>query len=105
MLLLTSAGWVTYAHHSLLRGVTVSASLSLALTIVIAAIFTTIQLYEYQSLSYSIDHSVFATTFYTLTGLHGLHVVAGTVYLATSLFRLSSSTLTVERHLHLEAAA
>ncbi|TPX78081.1 hypothetical protein CcCBS67573_g00649 [Chytriomyces confervae] len=39
--------------------------------------FIFLQYTEYMYCSYQIADSVFGTVFYLLTGLHGLHVIAG----------------------------
>ncbi len=61
----------------------------LLLTILGGVIFLGIQAYEYTHLIQSgmtfnhFDHgtSLFATTFYAITGFHGLHVLTGVIYL------------------------
>lgn len=50
-------------------------------TIVRGFVFLTLQAYEYQSGLFNISDSVFGATFYTLTGLHGVHVFVGVLML------------------------
>lgn len=50
-------------------------------TIVRGFVFLTLQAYEYQSGLFTISDSVFGATFYTLTGLHGVHVFVGVLML------------------------
>nr|WGW14696.1 cytochrome c oxidase subunit III [Stylonema alsidii] len=107
LLLLTSGFSLTIAHHRL---VSASASLtqpinSLILTILFAIAFTLIQLLEYTAASYTIASGAYGSTFYLLTGLHGLHVLAGTIYLALSLQRLLSNSFTLQKHLQFECSA
>lgn len=62
----------------------------LGATILGGAIFLGLQVYEYQHLvhdrgmtlsSFAHGNDLFATTFYMVTGFHGLHVFSGVVYL------------------------
>lgn len=50
-------------------------------TIVRGFVFLTLQAYEYQSGLFNISDSVFGATFYSLTGLHGVHVFVGVLML------------------------
>jgi heme/copper-type cytochrome/quinol oxidase subunit 3 len=71
----------------------------LAFTIVLGSVFLIGQSREYQRLAHAhitIDASLFATSFFTLTGFHGLHVVVGLVLLAI-VTPLSSFT-NLDRH-------
>jgi cytochrome c oxidase subunit 3 len=61
--------------------------LALLITILLGVLFTAIQLYEYKNAQFSINDSIFGSTFYILTGLHGLHVIVGTVFLGVGLVR------------------
>jgi heme/copper-type cytochrome/quinol oxidase subunit 3 len=62
----------------------------LGLTIAGGLIFLGIQVYEYQHLvhdlgmtfnSYAHGNGLFSSTFFAITGFHGLHVLTGTIYL------------------------
>ncbi len=63
----------------------------LGLTVAGGASFLALQVYEYGHLmndmgmtfsNYEHGNNLFSSTFYAITGFHGLHVLAGTVYLA-----------------------
>jgi len=57
----------------------------LVATIVLAAAFLVGQTFEYARLyqqNITVSQSLFGTTFFTLTGLHGLHVIVGIVSMA-----------------------
>jgi cytochrome c oxidase subunit 3 len=91
VLLLMSGAFVTLSHHSLINNNYLTAIRSLFVTIILAAIFTLLQGYEYVHASFSISDGVYGSIFYLLTGCHGLHVLIGTLFLSVSFFRLLSS--------------
>nr|WGW14672.1 cytochrome c oxidase subunit III [Rhodosorus marinus] len=104
LLLLNSGAWVTRAHHELINQNNNQAILGTALTILLATTFSIIQWHEYAEASFNIDESTYGATFYTLTGLHGLHVIAGTLYLGTAMTRINLNSFTRERHIQIESA-
>jgi len=50
--------------------------------------FIVFQGIEYYEASFSINDSVYASTFYMLTGLHGCHVIVGVIFLLVNFKRL-----------------
>jgi heme/copper-type cytochrome/quinol oxidase subunit 3 len=56
--------------------------------VVCGALFLLCQLYEYQSAGYAMGDGIYGSVFYGLTGLHGLHVLAGLGLLLLVLRRL-----------------
>jgi len=60
----------------------------LMLTIILGFIFIYLQYFEYYSSFFTISDSVFGSSFYLLTGFHGVHVIIGVLFLVISLFRL-----------------
>jgi cytochrome c oxidase subunit 3 len=59
----------------------------LALTILLGVYFTSLQALEYWEAPFSIADAVYGSTFYMATGFHGIHVIVGTIFLATGLVR------------------
>jgi len=105
ILLLSSGASVTWAHHAILAGNRQQAINGLAITIVLAVIFTGFQAYEYLEAPFSITDGIYGTTFYTTTGLHGFHVILGTIFLIVCLYRLINYHFTKQHHFGFEAAA
>lgn len=62
-----------------------------AITAVMGAIFLVGQLYEYYHLEFGLTTNIFASTFYALTGFHGLHVLFGLVLILGVLWRSRKS--------------
>ncbi len=103
VILLSSGVTVTYAHHSLIEGNRSGALYGLIYTILLAIIFTGFQGIEYAVSSFTISDGIFGSCFYFGTGFHGLHVIIGTIFLATGFWRVLCYHLTDNHHLGLEA--
>lgn len=95
---------ITYAHHALIQGNRNGAILGTFLTLVLAIAFTGLQGLEYMQASFSMSDSVFGTVFFASTGLHGLHVIVGTIFILVGFFRIIAYHLTDAHHLGFESA-
>ena len=104
ILLLSSGAFVTYGHHALIQGDRKGAILGTLLTIIFAIIFTALQYYEYSEAGFTITDSVYGTLFYASTGLHGLHVIIGTIFILVGFIRIINYHLTDTHHQGHEAA-
>src|SRR3954471_22602781 len=104
ILLLSSGATVTYSHHSLIAGDRKGALFGLILTILLAVIFTLLQVYEYYNAAFTISDGVYGSTFYMTTGLHGIHVIVGTIFLLVCLIRLINYHFTDSHHIGFESA-
>nr|AOY40025.1 cytochrome c oxidase subunit 3 [Scolytinae sp. BMNH 1040327] len=105
LILLSSGVTITWSHHSLMENNFNQAKTSLLLTVVLGMYFSVLQGYEYMEASFSIADSIFGTTFFMTTGLHGMHVLVGTSFLAVCLMRLQMNHLSNKHHFGFEAAA
>ncbi len=109
LLLLSSGVTLTIAHHALKAGHRGALKLWLFLTIVLGFTFLGFQAYEYihLHLEYNLKLStgVYGSTFYMLTGFHGLHVFVGATMLTVMLFRVFKGHFDAEHHFAFEAAA
>jgi cytochrome c oxidase subunit 3 len=103
VILLSSGVTVTYAHHSLIQGNRTGALYGLIYTIILAVLFTSLQVIEYSVSSFTITDGVFGSCFFFGTGFHGLHVIIGTIFLSVGFWRLLAYHLTENHHLGLEA--
>jgi cytochrome c oxidase subunit 3 len=101
--LLSSGVTVTYAHHSLIQGNRTQGLYGLLYTVILAIVFTVFQAVEYSVSSFTISDGTYTSCFYFGTGFHGLHVIIGTAFLATSLSRFISYHLTTNHHLGFES--
>jgi len=104
-LLLTSGASLTWSHAALLGGYRLEAMTGLVVTLVFAVVFTLFQAFEYVNATFSLSDGVYGSTFYMLTGLHGFHVIIGTIFLFVALVRMRRHHYTVSTHLGYECAA
>lgn len=74
-------------------------------TILLGLIFTFLQIIEYKRSIFDIRDSNFGSTFFILTGFHGTHVIIGTMFLLTSLYRYNKITSNNKECLRIEIAA
>jgi cytochrome c oxidase subunit III len=76
-----------------------------AATAIMGLIFLAGQSYEYTHLEFGLKTNVFASTFYVLTGFHGLHVCVGILAILAVLWRsLQQNHYSKEHHFGVEAA-
>src|SRR5690606_40659860 len=59
----------------------------LALTVLLGVVFTIVQGIEYSEAGFSFSGNMYGATFFMATGLHGFHVLIGTIFLAVCLLR------------------
>lgn len=78
---------------------------SLDFTILLALIFTGLQLYEYSLFNFNISDGAWGSIFYMATGFHGFHVVIGTIFIIVTGIRIIFDQLTPRHHLGFECAA
>jgi cytochrome c oxidase subunit 3 len=104
ILLLTSGAFITWSHHGLIQGSRKAAIYGTILTIIFAILFTGLQYFEYTQASFTMSDSVFGSAFFASTGLHGLHVIIGTLFIIVGLIRIIGYHLTDSHHIGFEAA-
>jgi cytochrome c oxidase subunit 3 len=104
VLLLSSGAFITFAHHALIKGNRKYSISGTQYTILLAIIFTALQGYEYSEADFSIADSVYGSAFFCSTGLHGLHVLIGTAFIAVQFIRLLNHHHTKSHHIGMESA-
>ena len=105
LILLLSGTTCTWAHHAVREGNNKEAIQGLVLTVILGAIFSLLQAYEYHHASFGFTEGIYPSTFYMATGFHGFHVLVGTIFLFVCLMRAKKGHLTPDRHFGFEAAA
>jgi len=108
-LLMTSSVTLTIAHHALLAGRRRVLKSFLAATFVLGFMFVYLQGVEYieayEHMNLKLTTGIYGSTFYLLTGFHGLHVTLGAIMLVTIWLRVMNGHFTPDKHFAFEAVA
>src|SRR6478672_11585159 len=87
-IVLIASSFVIHQADSAIKKNNVSALRTwFAVTALMGAVFLVGQLYEYFHLEFSLKTNLFASTFFVLTGFHGLHVTFGLLLILVVLWR------------------
>jgi cytochrome c oxidase subunit 3 len=109
IILVTSGGTLTIAHHALKEGNRGVLKLWLFITIVLGFTFLGLQAYEYShaysELNLKLSSGVYGSTFFMLTGFHGFHVTIGAIMLSVMLWRTFRGHFDAQHHFAFEAAS
>ena len=109
LILLSSGVTVTWAHWGLKLGKRGQLILGLLATVALGFIFLGLQAYEYihayDDLNLKLTSGMYGTTFFMLTGFHGLHVTLGATMLLIILLRAMKGHFSAEHHFAFEAVA
>ena len=97
-ILLTSGATLTWSHHSLKAGTRRDSIDAVYLTVLLAYLFTELQVFEYINAPFSIADGIYGSTFFMTTGFHGFHVIIGTVFLLICALRLQAGHFTRHHH-------
>ncbi len=107
-LLLTSGVTLTIAHHALRAGARSRTIVFMWLTLLLGLTFLGVQGYEYghawSELNLKLSSGVYGSTFYLLTGFHGLHVFVGLLMLLFITLRLQQGHFSSQHHFGFEGA-
>jgi heme/copper-type cytochrome/quinol oxidase subunit 3 len=103
-ILLSSALPMHGAHLAIRRGDRQGMKIGLILTAILGATFISGQAWEYTHAPFSLKSGTFGSTFFTLTGFHGLHVVVGIILIVICYVRAMRGSFNQEHHFAVEAA-
>ena len=108
-LLLSSSVTVTIAHHALIAGKRAQLATFLAATFLLGFVFVYLQgveyVHAYQDLNLKLSSGIYGSTFFMLTGFHGMHVTLGAIMLTIIFFRVLKGHFTPDKHFAFEAVA
>lgn len=109
LILLSSGATITWAHWGLKSESQKQLVRGLAATVTLGLIFVTLQAVEYydgyKELNLTLASGVYGSTFYILTGFHGLHVTLGAIMLMAILGRAIKGHFKPTNHFAFEAVA
>ena len=101
LLLLSSAAY-WWAERGIRRGSVGHLEAGLALSFLLGAAFLALQAVEYSHKTFSPQTNAYGSLFFTITGLHGTHVLAGLVMNAVVQVRTWLGHFTARRHAAVE---
>ena len=104
-ILISSSFTMHWALVSIKRGNRRGLTLGLLFTLIMGLTFLGLQIREYALLhgdGFTPEHGAFASVFFALTGLHGLHVLVGAILLATCLLRALRGHYSPAKHMGVE---
>ena len=108
-LLLSSSVTVTIAHHALIAGKRAQLATFLAATFLLGFVFVYLQgveyIHAYQDLNLTLSSGIYGSTFFMLTGFHGMHVTLGAIMLTIIFFRVLKGHFSPDKHFAFEAVA
>lgn len=109
LILLTSGVTITIAHWALLKNQRARMLIAQAATILLGILFLVLQGFEYTEAylekGLTLGSGIYGTTFFLLTGFHGLHVTIGTIGLCVILYRMFIRDFNPHNHFAFEAIA
>ena len=109
LILLTSGVTITIAHHALKAGNRSQLLIWLGATVLLGCTFLFFQaeeyIHAYKELNLTLGSGIYGSTFFMLTGFHGLHVTLGTIMLAIIWFRCAKGHFSKDNHFGFEAVA
>jgi cytochrome c oxidase subunit III len=109
LILLTSGITITMAHHALKANARKALLIWLGLTVSLGCIFLFYQaeeyIHAYHELNLTLGSGIYGSTFFMLTGFHGMHVALGTIMLAVMWLRCAKGHFSKDHHFAFEAVA
>ena len=109
LLLLTSSVTLHFAHVALEQDQRQKLKVFLGATILLGLVFLVLQVVEYieayQHMNLRLDSGIYGSTFFLLTGFHGLHVTLGTIMLIVVFFRVLKGHFTPTYHFGFQATS
>lgn len=105
IILLSSGISITWRHYKILNKNYLKRILSLTLTVILGGYFSYLQFIEYKEASFRISDSRYGSTFFIITGFHGIHVIIGSIFILVTLSRLIILQFSPHHHLGFESSS
>ena len=109
IILLVSGGTLTLAHHALKDNKRLQCILWMWATVLLGCAFLFFQVEEYihayNDLNLTMKSGIYGSTFFMLTGFHGMHVTLGTLMLLIITLRLMKGHFKPDSHFGFEGVA
>ncbi len=109
ILLLISSVTLHFAHVALEQNQRQKVKIFLGATILLGVCFLALQVEEYvhayQEMNLRLDSGIYGSTFFMLTGFHGMHVTLGTIMLIVAFCRIMKGHFTPANHFGFQATS
>lgn len=105
IVLLCSGVAIVGAHRAIISGYRSIVVNMMYLAISFGIFFSWLQFLEYGLTKFTINDSLYGSSFFMLTGLHGFHVIVGTTLLVISYVRAANYDFSTGHHIGFETAA
>jgi len=109
LILLTSGWTITMAHWALKKSKRPALVVWMLATVALGISFLVLQVEEYihayQELGLTLGSGIYGSTFFMLTGFHGMHVTVGSIMLLIITFRCMAGHFKPDHHFGFEAVA
>jgi len=86
-------------HYALINGNRIYTLYGFIYTTLLIIIFVILQTLEFKFASFTLTDGVYGSTFFSLTGLHGLHMIMLTIMLSICIYKVVSYDFTNHSHL------
>jgi len=97
-ILVASAAVLNMSHVFIKQSKYFASLIFLSAVIILGIIFTLIQYKEIKSATFQYSDGIYSCSFYSLTGLHGIHVILGIFALGVCLINFLLGNYTLRRH-------
>jgi heme/copper-type cytochrome/quinol oxidase subunit 3 len=104
LILLASSVTMQWATSRIAHGDARGLRRGLAATLALGVVFLAVQGYEFATNGFGFADGIFGSTFYTLTGFHGAHVLAGILIIGAVANRARLGLVDQSHHTAVEAA-
>lgn len=109
ILLVSSSFTLTWAHHALIAGNRNKLLAGMFMTVALGVTFLFFQGIEYHEayteMGLTLGSGIYGSTFFMLTGFHGMHVTLGTIMLIVMTVRSAKGHFSADKHFAFEATA
>nr|AZL93314.1 cytochrome c oxidase subunit 3 [Ismarus sp. ZJUH_2016020] len=102
ILLVSSGATLTLSHYLILNNNKYMSEIYMKISIILGLLFCKWQMYEWNYMNFSMNDSIYGSTFYLLTGFHSLHVIIGLMMLSFSLISMKNFYFSKNFHLNFE---
>lgn len=102
IILLASGVTITYGHHGLINGDRKNTLYGFVYSTLLIVLFVICQGLEYSFAPFTISDSVYGSTFFSTTGLHGVHMIMLAIMLIICTYRVYNYDFTNTSHVGAE---